>query len=127
MHGGAGGALADFARQLARQPRVFGLRPSAPASALHAWSESKFRNGDCSSCDDSPCLQRTVEDRIAGGVGEVGENDGVLLGQRRASDASGSRDLPRLAAATSTTAAGTRIFQQFPASYRNFGHLHRAR
>ena len=45
-------------------------------------SGNTFRNGDCSSATASATFERAVEHRLAGGVLEVGQHDGVLLGQR---------------------------------------------
>ena len=43
-------------------------------------SESTFRNGDWLQRDAERGLERVVEDRIAGGVGKIGQDDGVFLG-----------------------------------------------
>ncbi len=78
--GGAGGALADFAGQLAGEPCVFGLghqgqrlRDALVGKQVQKWRLLQLCR--------KPLPQRAVEDRIAGGVGEIGENDGVLLGE----------------------------------------------
>ena len=72
-------------------------------------------------------LQRIVKDRIAGGVGEVGEDDGVLLGQRRC--------WTRAEVETTTNQGGdddhrsrNQNLPELPATgCRNFGDLRRTR
>ena len=70
-------------------------------------------------------LQRVVEDRIARAVGEIGENDGVFLGQAACCVERTESKARRDQAATTTTAAGTRIFQSFFAQLSEHRRLSR--
>ena len=77
-----------------------------------------IEEGRLSEFDAERLLERVIEDRVAGGVGEVGEHDRVFLGERRRVRRWRRRtraeiESPPTASATSTTAAGTRTFQRF--------------
>ena len=45
------------------------------------WSGTRLRKGDCSSLHGHALAQSSVKDGVAGGVGEVGEDDGVFVGE----------------------------------------------
>ena len=99
MRGGAGGALADLAGQLAGEPRIFGLGHQRQR-LRHALVRKQVQKRRLLQLRRQPLPQRAVEDRIAGGVGEVGEDDGVLLGQAVRGLARAEVERPAIAAAT---------------------------
>src|SRR5208337_3228697 len=76
----AGGALADFASQLMRQPRFFGLghQSQGLSDALIGKQIEKRR---LLQLRRERLPQRAIKNLIARGVGEVGENDRVFVGE----------------------------------------------
>ena len=85
MRGRTGGALADFAGQLAREPRVLGLRHQGQR-LRHALIGEQVQKRRLLQLRRQPLPQRAVEHRIARGVREIGEHDGVFLGQAARSE-----------------------------------------
>ena len=44
-------------------------------------SETRLRKGDCSSCAARPCRKVPSKTAFAGSIGEVGEDDGIFVGE----------------------------------------------
>ena len=73
-------ALADLARHLRRQPVTRGAAHQLQ-SLVHLALGNQVEKGRLLKLYRESLLQRVVENRIAGGVGEIGEDNGVLVGQ----------------------------------------------
>ncbi len=78
--GGALGALADFAGDFGSEVGVDRLTHQAEC-LLDALFGDDAEEGRLFELDGESLLKGVVEDGVAGGVGEVGEDDGVLLGE----------------------------------------------
>ena len=81
--GSAGGSLADFPGEL----RTSAAHPPAgPSDRSVFWmrsSETRLRKGDCSELYRQPLAKRPVKHRIARRVGEIGEDNRVLVRELR--------------------------------------------
>ena len=80
---GARGSLADLA---ARSPESAAHLSAVPSDASVCWtcrSEIRLRNGDCSQLYGQSLAQRVVKYRIAGLILEIGQDNGVLVGESR--------------------------------------------
>ena len=74
-------ALRDFARDRARD-RLVGRALHQPQGVAHAFVRKHLQERRLLERDRQRHLQRAVEHRLAGGVREVGQHDGVVRGQR---------------------------------------------
>ena len=79
-HGFGAVALANFAGDIAAQESV-GRSIHHPQGLLHLFVGEEAQERGLLQGNGQRAFQRLVENGIAGGVGEVGENDGVFVGE----------------------------------------------
>ena len=80
--GGASGAHADLVGYLRRQARVGGLVHESQG-LLNALVGDQAQERRLLQLHSKALAQCSIENRIAGGVGEIGEHDGVFFRKRR--------------------------------------------
>ena len=113
-------------RQLAREPGIFRLCHQSQR-LCHTLIREQVQKRRLLQLCRQPLTQRTIEDRIAGCVGELGEDDAVLLAET-------SHCLMRAEVQPSPDCSsdnyhgGNQNFPELPATRDgNFGHFHCAR
>ena len=110
QHGLAARALADLARHLRRQP-VTGGTAHQLQCLVHLALGNQVEKGRLLKLYRESLLQRVVEDRVAGLVVKVGEDDGVFVGELGWHDASASTVT---ASSDNTTTSRSAARQPFP-------------
>src|ERR1700730_2562860 len=83
--GGAGRALTDLARELLREPGVLGPRHKLQG-LRNTCVGKQVEERRLLELGGEPLAERAVKNRVAGGVSEIGEYDGVFFGKLRGGD-----------------------------------------
>ena len=112
--------------QLACEPGIFRLRHQSQR-LRHTLVRKQAQKRRLLQLCRQPLPQRTVEDRIARGVGELGENDAVLLRETIALLMGTIVKPARHEQGDKYNGGGNQNLPEFPARYRNLGHLQCAR
>ena len=79
-------------------------------------SEQDVEKGGLPKFDGKSLLQGVIKNRVSGGIGEIGQDNRVLLGQCALRSASVNTSPRQPERRSGTRAAGTRIFQSLPLS-----------